>query len=38
VPTSELDAFTDENRAAQATVRGLIWNFYRDSRPIVSNC
>jgi hypothetical protein len=26
----KLDAFTDENRAAQATVRTLIWNFYRD--------
>jgi hypothetical protein len=26
----KLDAFTDENRAAQATVRELIWNFYRD--------
>ena len=26
----KLDIFTDENRAAQATVRELIWNFYRD--------
>jgi Transposase IS66 family len=26
----KLDAFTDENRAAQASVRELIWNFYRD--------
>ncbi len=26
----KLDTFTDENRAAQATVRGLIWDFYRD--------
>jgi hypothetical protein len=26
----KLDAFTDENRAAQAAVRKLIWNFYRD--------
>jgi Transposase IS66 family len=26
----KLDAFTDENRAAQTTVRELIWNFYRD--------
>src|ERR1700683_4465267 len=26
----KLDAFTDENRAAQATARKLIWNFYRD--------
>jgi hypothetical protein len=26
----KLDAFTDENRTAQATVRELIWNFYRD--------
>ena len=26
----KLDTFTDENRAAQATVRELIWNFYRD--------
>jgi hypothetical protein len=26
----KLDSFTDENRAAQATVRELIWNFYRD--------
>jgi hypothetical protein len=26
----KLDTFTDENRAAQATVRDLIWNFYRD--------
>jgi hypothetical protein len=26
----KLDAFTDENRAAQATVRELIWNFDRD--------
>jgi hypothetical protein len=26
----KLDAFTDENRTAQATVRKLIWNFYRD--------
>jgi hypothetical protein len=26
----KLDTFTDENRAAQATVRGLIWNLYRD--------
>jgi len=26
----KLDAFTDDNRAAQATVRELIWNFYRD--------
>src|ERR1700681_877760 len=26
----KLDAFTDDNRAAQATVRKLIWNFYRD--------
>jgi hypothetical protein len=25
-----LDAFTDENRTAQATARKLIWNFYRD--------
>src|SRR4029077_15712412 len=24
------DAFTDDNRAAQATVRELIWKFYRD--------
>ncbi len=26
----KLDTFTDENRAAQAHVRQLIWNFYRD--------
>jgi hypothetical protein len=26
----KLDAFTDENRAAQVAVRKLIWNFYRD--------
>src|SRR5205085_2129592 len=26
----KLDAFTDENRAAQARVRGLIWPFYGD--------
>ena len=26
----KLDTFTDENRAAQAEVRELIWNFYRD--------
>ena len=26
----KLDAFTDEHRTAQATVRELIWNFYRD--------
>ena len=26
----KLDTFTDENRAAQATVRELIWQFYRD--------
>ncbi len=26
----KLDTFTDENRAAQARVRGLIWPFYRD--------
>ncbi len=26
----KLDTFTDENRAAQATMRELIWNFYRD--------
>jgi hypothetical protein len=26
----KLDTFTDENRAAQATIRDLIWNFYRD--------
>jgi hypothetical protein len=26
----KLDAFTDENRAAQATVRELIWKFYAD--------
>src|SRR5262245_38476493 len=26
----KLDTFTDENRAAQATVRELIWSFYRD--------
>ncbi len=26
----KLDAFTDENRAAQTVVRELIWNFYRD--------
>src|SRR5258708_37859297 len=26
----KLDAFTDDNRTAQATVRRLIWNFYRD--------
>src|SRR5205085_9751905 len=26
----KLDTFTDENRTAQATVRGLIWNLYRD--------
>jgi Transposase IS66 family len=26
----KLDAFTDANRAAQATVRQLIWKFYRD--------
>ena len=26
----KLDAFTEENRTAQATVRDLIWNFYRD--------
>ena len=26
----KLDAFTAENRTAQATVRELIWNFYRD--------
>ena len=28
----KLDAFTDENRAAQATVRELIWSFYRRSQ------
>ncbi len=28
----KLDAFTDENRTAQASVRGLIWNFYRRRR------
>jgi hypothetical protein len=32
----KLDAFTDQNRAAQATLRELIWNFYRDLRFIVS--
>ena len=26
----KLEAFTDENRAAQACVRALIWNLYRD--------
>ena len=26
----KLDAFTDQNRAAQATVRKLIWQFYAD--------
>jgi hypothetical protein len=26
----KLDTFTDENRAAQANVRNLIWNLYRD--------
>jgi hypothetical protein len=26
----KLDTFTDENRAAQATVRALIWEFYAD--------
>jgi hypothetical protein len=26
----KLDAFTAENRTAQASVRELIWNFYRD--------
>src|SRR5260370_12189542 len=26
----KLDAFTDENRAAQATMRELIWKFYAD--------
>ncbi len=26
----KLDAFTDENRAAQATIRELIWQFYAD--------
>src|SRR5437870_4063961 len=26
----KLDTFTDENRAAQARVRGLLWPFYRD--------
>jgi Transposase IS66 family len=26
----KLDTFTDENRAAQASVRELIWNLYRD--------
>jgi hypothetical protein len=26
----KLDTFTDDNRAAQATVRGLIWEFYAD--------
>jgi len=26
----KLDTFTDENRAAQAAVRELIWNLYRD--------
>ncbi len=26
----KLDTFTDQNRAAQATVRELIWNLYRD--------
>jgi hypothetical protein len=26
----KLDTFTDDNRAAQATIRELIWNFYRD--------
>jgi hypothetical protein len=26
----KLDAFTDDNRTAQATVRQLIWNVYRD--------
>jgi Transposase IS66 family len=26
----KLDAFTDDNRAAQATVRKLIWRFYAD--------
>jgi len=26
----KLDTFTDENRAAQATIRELIWNLYRD--------
>jgi hypothetical protein len=26
----KLDTFTDEHRAAQATVRKLIWNLYRD--------
>jgi len=26
----KLDTFTDQNRAAQATVRGMIWEFYAD--------
>ena len=26
----KLDTFTDENRAAQADIRGLVWPFYRD--------
>jgi hypothetical protein len=26
----KLDTFTDENRAAQATIRALIWEFYAD--------
>jgi Transposase IS66 family len=26
----KLDTFTDENRAAQASIRELIWNLYRD--------
>jgi hypothetical protein len=26
----KLDTFTDDNRAAQATIREMIWNFYRD--------
>ena len=26
----KLDTFTDENRAAQSTVRELIWQFYSD--------
>jgi len=26
----KLDTFTEENRAAQATIRKLIWNLYRD--------
>jgi hypothetical protein len=33
----KLDTFTDENRAAQATVQERIWNLYRDLLPAVGN-